>query len=48
MRASLIAAARLVELGVVRDLREVEVEDVDAVLLGRRAEPDVAAHVRAA
>ena len=30
--------------GVVRDLAEVEIEDVLAVVLRRRAEPDVAAH----
>ena len=35
---------RLVELGVVRDLLQVEVEDVAPVVLGRRAEVDVAAH----
>ena len=33
-----------VEVGLVRDLGDVEVEDVEPVLLRRRAEPDVAAH----
>ena len=40
----LLALRRLVELLVVRDLAEVQVEDVEAVLLRRRPEPDVAAH----
>ena len=44
MRAISSRRSRAVELLVVRDLLEVELEDVEAVLLRRRAEPDVAAH----
>ena len=40
----LVAAARRVEVGLVRDLADVEVEDVEPVVLRRRAEPDVSAH----
>ena len=40
----LVAALRRVEVGLVADLVEVEVEDVQAVVLRRRPEPDVAAH----
>ena len=39
----LVAPLGGVEIGLVRDLVEVEVEDVDPVALRRRAEPDVAA-----
>src|SRR3712207_8989887 len=39
-----VAPLRRVEVALVRDLAEVEVEDVEAVLLRRRAEPHVAAH----
>jgi hypothetical protein len=39
----LLAAGILVELGRVRDLVQVQVEDVEAILLRRRAEPDVPA-----
>ena len=35
---------RLVEIRFVRDLADVELEDVEAVVLRRRPEPDVAAH----
>ena len=38
------AASAGVEVGLVVDLVEVEVEDVEPIILGRRAEPDVAAH----
>ena len=40
----LVAAPRRVEVVLVRDLRDVEVEDVEPILLRRRPEPDVAAH----
>ena len=40
----LVAALGAVEVLVVADAVQVEVEDVLAVVLGRRAEPDVAAH----
>ena len=40
----LVAAALGVEVGLVVDLAQVEVEDVDPVVLRRRAKPDVAAH----
>src|SRR6187200_1510611 len=40
----LLALRRLIELRVVGDFAEVEVEDVEAVLLRRRPEPDVTAH----
>src|SRR4029079_26387 len=40
----LLALRRLIELHVVGDLAEVQVEDIEAVLLRRRPEPDVTAH----
>jgi hypothetical protein len=40
----LVAAVLAVETLLVADAPQVEVEDVLAVVLGRRAEPDVAAH----
>ena len=40
----LVAPARGVEVGLVVDLVEVQVEDVEPVVLGRRPEPDVAPH----
>ena len=40
----LVAPLRTVELLGVRDLLDVQLEDVEAVLLRRRPEPDVAAH----
>ena len=42
--SDLVAARWAVEIWIVCDLCEVEVEDVDAVVLGRRSEPNVAAH----
>ena len=40
----LVAPLRQVELRVVRDLADVELEDVEPVVLGRCPEPDVTAH----
>ena len=44
IRDKLLAAPIGIELGLVRNLAEVEVEDVEPILLRRRPEPDVAAH----
>ena len=40
----LLALVRLIELLLVSDFPDVQVEDVEAILLGRRAEPDVPPH----